>query len=41
MQDYSLSEIKYLLKASVKEDGELKKTETLKIFGKDAVKFEK
>lgn len=40
MQDYSLSEIKYLLKASVKEDGELKKTETLKIFGKDAVKFE-
>lgn len=40
MTDYTLSEIKYLLKTSVKEDGKLNATETLKIFGKDAVKFE-
>lgn len=40
MQDYSLSEIKSLLTVIVSEDGEINKSETLKIMGNNAIKFE-
>lgn len=39
MQDYEFSEIVYLLKTLARKDGELQKTESLKLLNKDAVKF--
>ena len=40
IQDYEFKEVIYLLKTLARKDGELQKTETLKILNRDAVRFE-